>query len=402
MAVRHLRPDLVGLALFSVAVAAPRVAAAQAPVASPAAAQTPDSSLFEVAAVRARLVAAQQEHPVAVTRGRAQRPDPTLARYLEGIAQLGKHQFDSALAPLSAAATASQNNARYHGDLAYALAGLGRWDEAADQYATAERLQSANPWYYVGLAAVRAKQERWEEAKANYEHAVGVDSSIIDRRLVMAASDCMERGGFGTELLAWSRIGTTRYPDEPTPWLRLATLLRQSDSVAGLAAIRRFRALAPDHLLGAVLYALYLYGMGQYDSALVLARQAASDSALWPYAWPVYLRVGAHLFQARDLDRASQVLAEGRRIAPAARHAQFSLFLGYTNVQRLGPLYADAAQKKDCGEAHVVDSLATSVQRDLEEAKALGDSTRINQILVTMLPQARTRIGELLGECPKP
>jgi hypothetical protein len=249
---------------------------------------------------------------------------------------------------------------------------------------------------------VRAKQERWQQAGANYEAAAGLDSSVIDRRFVDAVSNCMERGRFVPELLTWSRIAVARYPDDPVPWLRLATLLRQSDSAEGLAAMRHFRALAPDQLIGAALYASYLVGLEQYDSSLALARQAAADSTLWPYAWPVYLRVGANLFQARDLVQASQVLAEGRAYAPAARRAQFSLFLGYTNVQRLGPLYTDAAQKKDCAEAHRVDTLETSVRHDLEEGKAVGDSTKINQVLTGVLTQARTRINELLGRCAKP
>ncbi|MGA2382827.1 MAG: hypothetical protein ABSG61_05275 [Gemmatimonadales bacterium] len=398
MAARQLRLGLIGTALVSAAIALPCGAAAQAPGAAPAAAQ--DSSLFEIAAMRARLVASREEREAA--RGRAARTDPALTQYLAGVAQLGKRQFDSALAPLQTALAASPNSARYHGDLGYTLAGLGRWEEAGNEYAAATRLQPTNPWYYVGLASVRAKQERWQQAGANYEAAAGLDSSVIDRRFVDAVSNCMERGRFVPELLTWSRIAVARYPDDPVPWLRLATLLRQSDSAEGLAAMRHFRALAPDQLIGAALYASYLVGLEQYDSSLALARQAAADSTLWPYAWPVYLRVGANLFQARDLVQASQVLAEGRAYAPAARRAQFSLFLGYTNVQRLGPLYTDAAQKKDCAEAHRVDTLETSVRHDLEEGKAVGDSTKINQVLTGVLTQARTRINELLGRCAKP
>jgi tetratricopeptide (TPR) repeat protein len=306
------------------------------------------------------------------------------------------------VAPLSAAASASPNTARYHGDLAYALARLSRWDTAAVEYASAARLQPANPWYDVGLAAVRAELGQWEQAKANLQAAVALDSSIIDRRVVAAAIECMEQGGFGPELVVWLRIATARYPDDPAPWFRLATLLRQTDSTEGLAAIRRYRALAPDQLAGAALYALYLLGVGQYDSALALARAAAADTALRQYAWPVFLQFGAQLFQARNFDLASQVLAEGRGYAPAARHPQFSLFLGYANAQRLGPLYADAAQKKDCAKAHAVDSLEASVRRDFAEGKAVGDSTQINQLLGGILTQARTRIGELVNSCPKP
>ena len=389
MTATHCRLAAVGLALL-VPVVRPCPARAQAPQ---------DSSLFEIAAMRARLVAAREEHPAA--QGRA-RPDAALARYLDGVAQLGRRQFDSALVPLRAAVAASGGTARYHGDLGYALAGLGRWDEAAAEYDSAAQLQSANPWYLVGLAAVRARQEQWPQAKAAYERAVALDSSIIDRRLVTAVSDCMDRGGFDPELIAWSRLAAARYPDDPGPWLRLAALLRHTDSTQGLAAIRRFRTLAPGHLIGAALYANYLLGLGQDDSSLALAGEAADDSTLWPYVWPVYLQVGAQEFRTRDFARAALTLNEGRRYAPAARHPQFSLFLGYANVQRLGPLYADAAQKKDCAEGHVVDSLETSIRRDLEEGKAVGDSVQINQIVGTVLTQARTRINEMLAQCPKP
>jgi tetratricopeptide (TPR) repeat protein len=249
---------------------------------------------------------------------------------------------------------------------------------------------------------VRARQAQWPQAKTAYERAVALDSSIVDRRLVTAVSECMDRGGFDPELIAWSRLATARYPDDPAPWLRLATLLRHSDSTEGLAAIRKFRALAPGHLVGAALYANYLLGLGQYDSSLALAGEAADDSTLWPYAWPVFLQVGAQEFRARDFARAALTLEEGRRYAPAARKAQFSLFLGYANEQRLGPLYVDAAQKKDCAEGHVVDSLETSIRRDLEEGKAVGDSAQINQIVGTVLTPARARINEMLAHCPKP
>jgi tetratricopeptide (TPR) repeat protein len=383
------RLGLAGIGLCA-AGAVPGAAAAQAPQ---------DSSLIEIAAVRARLVAGRSERPVAASR--PQRADPALTHYLAGIAQLGTHQFDSALVHLRAAVTASPTNARYHGDLAFALAGAGRMDEAADAYAAAARLQPGNPWYDVGLAAVRAKQTLWPQAKAGYDAALRADSSIIDRRLASAVSDCLDEGGFVPELTAWSRMASVRFSDDPMPWLRLATLLRHSDSAEGLAAVRRYRVLAPNERLGAALYANYLLGLGEDDSALVLAHEAAADTALWPYAWPVYLHVGGRLFQANALTQASQVLAQGRGIAPAARHAQFSLFLGYTNVQRLGPMYADAAQHKDCAKAHVVDSLEVSVRHDLAEGMAAGDSARINQIMTTLLPQARARINELLAQCPK-
>ena len=72
-------------------------------------------------------------------------------------------------------------------------------------------------------------------------------------------------------------------------------------------------------------------------------------------------------------------------MAPSGRHPQFSLYLGYANVQRLAPLYQDAAAKKDCGKARLIDSLVTSVDRDMHESMALGDSAQQIQSLVMLL-----------------
>ena len=83
------RLGLAGIGLCA-AGAVPGAAAAQAPQ---------DSSLIEIAAVRARLVAGRSERPVAASR--PQRADPALTHYLAGIAQLGTHQFDSALVHLA-------------------------------------------------------------------------------------------------------------------------------------------------------------------------------------------------------------------------------------------------------------------------------------------------------------
>ncbi len=396
MAVMHTRIGLVGTILVSTLVAAG--AAAQNPPATSAPAQTAqDSSLLETAAINARQTAARLESS---SGARGRRADPAQAQYTDAVAQLSRRNFDSALAPLRAATMLNQNSARYHGDLGYALAGLGRWDDAATEYATAARLQSSNPWYYVGLASVRANQEHWQQAAANFALAVGTDSSIIDRSLITVASYCLERGGFESDLLDWSRIAVARFPDEPTPHLRLATLLRsRGDTAGGLAEIRKFRQMQPDDRLGAAVYALYLFDQGQYDSSVALARRAGSDTALRSYAWPVYLRVGAHYLQAKDLEKASQVLEEGRAMAPSGRHPQFSLYLGYANVQRLAPLYQDAAAKKDCGKARLIDSLVTSVDRDMHESMALGDSAQMNQIIGTVLPQYRTRTREILDQC---
>ena len=394
MAGNGLRLGLIGgLLAVSGALLSPTTARAQA-------AASDSGSLLDSASVRARLVAARLESQAGTQRGRPGRAEAGMTQYLEGVAQLTKHEFDSALVNMRAAVTVGPNNARYHGDLAYAYAGLLRWDEAGSEYATAIRLQGANPWYYVGLGAVRAAQERWAEAGANFALAKATDSTILDPKLIGAASFVYERDGNEQQLFEWSQAGTRLFPNDPGPWLRVATLLRaRGDTGQGLAAIRRFHTLQPDDRLGQAVFALYLYDIGQNDSAVTFAHEAARDSAMHQYASMVFLRVGARLLQAKEYDRSAQVLAEGRSITPAGlNRMRYTHYLGLANLMRIPALYNDASQKKDCGEGRLADSLLTSVDQDIRETAQL-DSAQASQILGTYVPQLRQRIDAFKATC---
>jgi len=390
----RLRVGLIGgiLAASGVLVS-PATAWAQA-------AASDSGSLLDSAAVRARLVSARLESPAATQRARPGRPEAGLTQYLEGVGQLTKHEFDSALVNLRAAVTVGPNTARYHGDLAYAYAGLQRWDEAGTEYATAIRLQGANPWYYVGLGAVRAAQGRWAEAGANFALAKATDSTILDPKVIGAASFVFERDGNEQQLFEWSQAGTRLFPNDPGPWLRVATLLRsRGDTGQGLVAIRRFHTLQPDDHLGQAVFALYLYDIGQNDSAVAFAHAAAADSAMHQYASMVFLRVGARMLQAKQYDRAAQVLDEGRGITPAGlNRMRYTHYLGLANLMRIPTIYNDATQKKDCAEGRMADSLLTSVDQDIR-ATAQLDSAQAAQILTTYVPQLRQRIDAFKTTC---
>jgi tetratricopeptide (TPR) repeat protein len=397
MTLMRLRHGLIGLVL-SVAgvVAAPRAARTQA--AEPADTAADTTSLLSTVATQARLAAARLEGQAQGARGA--RANAGMTQYLSAVAMLTKGQFDSAIAPLRAAILLNPNSARYHGDLGYAYAGLQQWEEAGTEYTTAIRLQGANPWYYVGLGDVRANEERWQEAGANFALAKATDSTILSPSLIAAASYVYERGGNEQQLYDWSELGTRLFPNDGAPWLRLATLLRsRGDTGQGLAAIRRFRALQPDDKLGAAVYALYLFDAGKNDSAVVLARQAAQDTSLQQYASMVYLRVGARLVSTKQFDSAAAVLAEGLPITPSGlNHQRFVFYLAHANLQRIPPMFTDAAQKHDCDETRTVDSLLVSVDSSFHQTMAL-DSVQTSQIITNILPQLRERVDQLKAQC---
>jgi tetratricopeptide (TPR) repeat protein len=403
MDLAQVRRYLAGLTVVASGIALPAAARAQqpaaVPAAAPAAAPAVDStSLVEHAATQARAVANRLDSVAAA--GHRAPADASQAQYQNGLTQLLAGQCDAAYLLLRGAVTANPNKARNHGDLAYALACRQRPDDAATEYEAAIRLQSTNPWYYVGLAAVRVGQERWTEAGANYTLAIAVDSTILYPALINSALSTFMHTGNADQELVWARAGSQRFPSEPNAWLRLAYTLRQrgENPAEGLDAIRHFHALQPDNHLGQALFSLYLSDAGQSDSALAFAGEAVADTTLKEYVSVVFLRVGAHLLQARDFTRAAYALNRGRDLAPASSHARFSLYLGIANLQRAVPLYNEAVEKKNCTEGKMVDSVLVTVDHDLHEAMSL-DSAQVTHILTDMLPPFRQKVNDFKDGC---
>jgi Flp pilus assembly protein TadD len=365
-------------------------ALAQAPAAGP----FDSTSLLAVAAGHAREAATRIARPA-----RAPRPDAAATQYLAGLAQLNRNQFDSALVPLRAAATANANSALYHGDLAFALAETGRWSDAEDEYRAAVRLQQANPWYFVGLGATQAAQAHWGQAAASYTLAVAADSAVVIQQLIAPASDAFQQAGMAQALEDWARMATSRFPNEPIPWLRLASAsYMRRDTVVGFPAIRRFRSLKPDDRVGAMLYSEYLLAAGQYDSAAVLAHQAAPDSSMRHLAAVVMYNVGGHLLQGGQFARATEVLQEGRELASASDQPMYDLYLGIAKLRMLQVFYNEAAQHSDCRKSHAADSMLTDVAH-LVTAGVAADSAIANQVLTGAIQQYRTAIDGFVRQC---
>jgi len=386
----------LSLALVAAGVLGVPALNAQVPAAAPPASDS--AGLVEVAAMHARQTAQRLEDQ-APARGRTTRPDPGAVFYFQGIAWLVRDQNDSAVAALRAAVTASPNLARYHGDLALALAAAGHWSDAEDEYRAAVRLQQANPWYFVGLGAAQEAQEHWTQAAASFTLAVAADSAVIIRQLIRPAIEAFQRAGMAQALDDWAHMAASRFPNEPAPWLRLASAsyLRQ-DTAAGFPAIRRYRSLSPDDRVGALLYAEYMLAAAQYDSAATLAQSATSDTSLQHLASIVLYNAGGHLLQGNHFARAAEVLQQGRDAAAASDYARFDLYLGVAKLRVLQEFYGDAVQHSDCRKSHAADSMLTDVTH-LMTAGAAADSTLASQVLAGAIPQYRHSIDGFLAQC---
>ncbi len=407
MDLAQVRRCLTGCTLAALGlVGLPAGARSQQPAAAPASAPAPaqtgidTTSLLDYAATHARKVAARLDSVAVAQSGRRAPADPSNTQYQNGLVQLLSGQCEAAYLLFRAAVASNGNSARNHGDLAYSLACRGRLDDAAAEYAVAIQKQGSNPWYYVGLADVRAQQQRWTEASANYSLALATDSTILTEDLVDSATAVFQESGSADELLAWSRRGTQLFPNDAMPWLRVAMMLRQRGDTTpeDMNAIRHFHALQPENKLGDAYLALYLQNAGQPDSALAYAALAASDSSLREAASMVYLRIGAHMLQNRDFERAAQVLHQGRDLALPANHARYSLYLAHANIQRAVPIFQEAVSKRNCAQGRQVDSILVEVDHDLHESMAL-DSLQSTHILNDILPQFKSKVDEFKGQC---
>jgi Tfp pilus assembly protein PilF len=381
--------------------AVPAVRAQTPPTAAQSAEQAKEDSagLVEIAALHARETARTLERQQPA-HGRAARSNAGEAQYVLGMAWLMRDQVDSALGLLRQAVTENPNMARFHGDLAFGLAAAGHWAEAEEQYRSAIQLQEKNAWYYVGLGAAQVAQEHWTQAAASFTLAVNADSAVIVRQLAGPAGTAFQNAGMRQELEDWSRVCTVRFPEEPTPWLRLASAeYTRHDTVAGLADIRRYRSLRPEDPTGKMLYAEYLLAEGKNDSALAFALDASSDSSLRQIAATVLYNVGGHYLRAEKYDSAANAFEKGRPLAPATYLPQFDLYMGIAQLRVLGKRYNDAAQGSDCHRVPVLDSMLTAIVATVN-AGASADTSLARQVLEGPVPQYRHAIDNFKHQCP--
>ncbi len=374
---------------------------AGAPAAPAAQAEQPHAGLFEVAAVLGRQKALALEGPSR----RGARPAPGAAAYNAGLVFASHDQVDSAVASWHAAVRADSAIARYHGDLAFGLAAAGHFDSAEAEYRVAFRLQGGNAWYAVGLGATQVAEQHWAQASASFALAVATDSAVIIKPLIGPAGDAFQNAGMRQQSEDWAKMAVARFPDEPMPYLRLASyayMHRDSagvpDTATGLPVIRRYRALHPDDPNGAMLYAEYLLVEGKEDSAAALAVAGAADTANRALASSVLLRAGVQLIQQRRSDSAEVLLKRGRPMAPVQYLPRFDLYIGVARLRALGTLYNDAASHSDCSRAITVDTMLTSVSASITAGIA-ADSATANYLLANQVTQFRAAIDKFKQTC---
>jgi len=384
-----------------VAMASSAFTALPARAQAPAASALDTAPLLIVAAIRAREVAGRLPGgaaPAARTPAARAAARVAATQYSQGLDLLVQGKFDSAATVLNAAATASPDFALYRGDLAFAFAAGGHWTDAEDQYRVAVRLQQGNAWYYVGLGLTQMAQQAWGQAAASFTLAVGTDSAVIVRQMVEPVGDAYDQSRNTQALIDWSNMAAARFPQEPSSWLHLARANLSHDSAAGLADIRRYRALRPSDPVGELVYARYLYDMGSFDSAGTMAEAAAAkDTAMRRPAAILLYNAGAHYLEATKADSSEPLLEAGRDLADSADRPRYALLMGVAKLKMFQVYYNDIARHGDCHKAKATDSMLTDVVHTINEG-AMVDTTLANQALKGT-SQYRPVVDQFLHQC---
>ena len=363
---------------------------------APAAGALDTAPLLVVGAIRAREVAGRLQAHTPAPRTAAARA--AAAEYAQGLDLLAQGKFDSAATVLTAAATASPDNALYRGDLAFAFAAGGHWTDAEDQYRIAVRLQQGNGWYYVGLGMTQMAQQHWGQAAASFTLGIGTDSGVIVRQLIEPVGDAYEESRNTQALMDWSKMAVARFPQEPSPWLRLARANIGNDSAAGLDEIRHYRSLRPADPMGELVYARYLYDMGSFDSAGTMAEAAAAtDTAIRRPAAIMLYNAGAHYLETAKADSAEPLLEAGRTLADSADKPRYALLIGVAKLKLFQVFYNDAARHGDCHKAPTADSMLTEVVHLINRGAA-EDTALANQALKGT-SQYRPVVDQFLHQC---
>jgi tetratricopeptide (TPR) repeat protein len=334
---------------------------------------------------------------------------PGLTQYQDALAKLQAGQLFEALTAMQGAIRANGNSALYHGDMAAIQIALQSVDDASLELVRARQIQPQNQWYTVGLGAVKALRQQYSDASLNLDVAVSADSAIVDSVVAEAGVAWSWRGRRTAQAQAWALIATQRWPGTPEPWLRLATIYRQTrDTAHGMPAIQRYYTLRPADHVGQLLYAFYLYDAGRNDSALAMATAAAEDSAQRDRAAEVEYGVGARSLQLASADtvRAHQMghvdtaliaLARAKADANDELRPRVQLVLGYAQLTRVAVLDQQAERNRSCAPAMALDSLVTSAADNLRAGLPL-DSARVAPILEATIPQYRTRVTALVRQ----
>jgi lipopolysaccharide biosynthesis regulator YciM len=247
-------------------------------------------------------------------------------------------------------------------------------------------------------ARVQAASGRWSAAAADLVRVSELDTAKVDSAFVVRMVNYFQEAHDTTNLTAWVRRATERYPT-PNYWYQLTLLLRAKSDTAGAAtAIRGYLRMLPSDGRGNLVYSTILLDLGQPDSAADRAKAAGqSDSLLRGSASQVLFAVGVTKLRAQDWPATASLLGQAKDWARADAAPRIQYYLGLSQLQ-LAVAADNEAQA--AGAREQVPARCDAARREadlLNQAEAnitaggRTDPDRAQQFLTQAIPAYRQR-----------
>lgn len=241
----------------------------------------------------------------------------------------------------------------------------------------------------IALAAAR----RWMDAAATLAQVAEVDSANIDSLFVYRITNYYQQVPDSANLLVWTRIATHRLPQQALYWYNLANVsYARADTAGAVAAIREYVRQVPTAGRGHLVYATYLLGMNQVDSALFHATEAAAvDSTLRNSAASVWLSGGVRALQPPpNYPLAEQRLGQARSYATGRILVTASYYMGLSQVQQGLVSDTAAGNNRNCDAARRAQELWSNAEQNII-AGAAQNREQANQLLTQVIPTYKQR-----------
>jgi tetratricopeptide (TPR) repeat protein len=237
---------------------------------------------------------------------------------------------------------------------------------------------------------------RWAGAADALEHVAEIDSMLIDSSFANRITNYLRQVPDSARLFTWLQVITYRHPLQAPYWFALGELaFARGDTAGAVRAADEYVKLRPTDARGHLAAARYELAGGVSDSALAHLEQAVADSAMRPFAAPLYLQLGLAAYRDSNWTVAEERLgrareyAQGRAVVPAA------FFLGLSQVQLGVRADNDAQTGSNCEAARRSQTLFTNAEQNII-AGAAQNRDAANQLLSQVIPAYKQRSDALI------
>lgn len=247
-------------------------------------------------------------------------PGQADALHLLGVVYLHLRQFEKAIDFITRAICKNDGIGSFFSNRGAACKGLGRLDDAINNYERAIELEPSNAAFVYNLAISLALAGDREKAIKAYRRALELKplypDALINLGNLLLETDQVE------EAVTICRQVVELVPQRHIAHFNLANTLAKAEEPTAAAAYQAALELNPHHLDTLKNYAVYLTAQKKYEEATSILKQAAREQ---PDSWEIINNLGIVYANQENFDTAFSCFREALRLDPDNAEIHFHL-----------------------------------------------------------------------------